>query len=202
MEIEKMKLIDILKSRNTAILSEYLEYIDCCIKDPLIRRKTDIFSNIKESLKNSNDIGYLGSYSLCDLQSIIEKIEYENTSSKLFSGHRVILYPKTIERISKCDRKCSFSANMIQRGCRYTHYDFLLDDLETKNKYILVNNINIQSEYEYLLPRTINELEEFNRKLECSYTNCDEFFYDISTNLKCEELKIKKINHKKHKTIY
>lgn len=119
-----------------------------------------------------------------NLQYIIELINNELfrfISYDYFPYHNVILYPNIKELKSTKIITCHICGSIILPNNYYLTYRPLIEDLDDNNRYVLRNTIKCETAYYDILPKNISEFEEFNRKLHDEY-------YDISANLKSEEL--------------
>lgn len=123
------------------------------------------------------------------LGDVIEKINNElflYISYDYFPNHNVILYPAIKELKSTKIITCNICGSRIYPNSYYLSYRPLFEDLTNNNKYVLQNTIKCELAYYDMLPQTIIEFEDFNRKLSDEY-------YDISTNLKSEHLYLLKL---------
>ena len=95
--------------------------------------------------------------------------EEEITSQVIFPGQMVILYPNIKERRAKDFITCDFSAGIIYPGSLYVSYRPLLDNLTTKETYVLKRTIKVEAGHYTDLPTTIQEFEGLELKMQMSY---------------------------------
>lgn len=76
-----------------------------------------------------------------------------------------------------------------------------IDNIETHQNFVLATSIKVTPDYEYILPTNISELEDFNINLKnrlyqsSIYSDID--FYELSNNLRANELKLIKLKKKR-----
>ncbi len=107
----------------------------------------------------------------------ILQAEEDITSQVIFPGQMVIFYPNIKERKAKDYITCDFSAGIIYPGSIYISYRPLLDNLTTKETYVLKRTIKVETGHYTDLPTTIQEFEGLELKMQMSY---DRDVYDNS----------------------
>ena len=108
------------------------------------------------------------------IAAIYEKIirEEENIRShSLFPGDLVLVYPNIKEQKSKDFKTCDFSGAIIHPGSLYISYRPLLDNITTKESFILTRTIHVEAGYAYDLPTRIDELEELEQNMKSEELN-------------------------------
>jgi len=184
--VYSMSLTEISKISDINIKKQI---IDSCINELKIYKKYNrILENIREYklyIYNINKI-LNNETTECQLklQYIIELINNELLrfiSYDYFPNLNVILYPSIKELKSTKIITCHICGSIILSNNYYLSYRPLIEDLDGNNRYVLRNTIKCETAYYDILPKNILEFEDFNRKLQDEY-------YDISANLKSEEL--------------
>lgn len=105
-------------------------------------------------------------YSIYEIYRRIQEEEDKVTSTQIFPGDIVILYPKIIERKAKDFITCDFSAGIIYPGSTYISYRPMLDNLTSRETYVLKRTIKVESGFYTDLPTTIQELEGLEIKMQ------------------------------------
>lgn len=191
MVIYSMSLMEISKISDINIKRQI---IDFCINELKAYKK---YSRILENISEYKLYIYIINKILnnettecqLNLQYIIELINNELfrfTSYDYFPNHNVVLYPNIKELKSTKIITCHVCGSIILPNSYYLTYRPLIEDLNNNNRYVLRNTIKCETAYYNILPKNILEFEEFNRKLHDEY-------YDISTNLKTEQLYLLKL---------
>lgn len=96
---------------------------------------------------------------------------------------------------------CHFDGTSISPRTEYIYYRPLIDNIETHQNFVLATIIKVTPDYEYILPTNISELEDFNINLKnrlyqsSIYSDID--FYELSNNLRANELKLIKLKKKR-----
>lgn len=193
MELEDKSLNEIIESNNKEELKAYLEYLKYFLNQPLFKRRIYLLTEIKDYIFNHSNNSIIGKYSLNDLYIITQKEIYNNTSKILFPNHHFIFYPSIKYYTAKKNIKCDFSSNIISKGNNYIHYSFFTEDLNSKKKYVSNCAINVEIDFSDVLPNNIRELEDLRKKIDDSYIENNEYFYNISCNLKKNPFKLKEL---------
>lgn len=110
---------------------------------------------------------------------ILERFYLENTSNYYFSGNLVAFYSYVREYYSKEDRTCDISTNVIKKGQLYISYRPLVENIETRETFVLKRTIRCEPIYHDLLPTNILEFENLNEQI-MNYENYQnkEIYFD------------------------
>ncbi len=140
--------------------------------------------------------------SLLELENKIQEELFINTSSYLFPGDIVLLYPLVREYKANSSIMCDISGSIIQKGSYYSSYRPLIDNIITREHYILEKSINLETSYRHVLPKNIFEFDEWVKRINGSYSNPileDEIdFYSFSRNYK-NDLSLIKLRDRKRR---
>ena len=148
-ELEEMTLQELQKINNIHDLEEYFMILKE-IQDNRISKK------IVESL-------YGKPIEL--IYREIRKEEEKMRSHSFFPGDLVLVYPNIKEQKSKNFKTCDFSGAIISPGTLYVSYRPLLENLTTKESFVLKRTIHVEIGYIYNLPTTIDELEYLEQNM-------------------------------------
>ncbi len=126
---------------------------------------------------------------------LIERYYFENLSKDYFPNCLVAFYPYIRESHSKEEITYDISTNLIGRGQLYINYRTLIENIETKEAFVLSKTIKCEVNYQDLLPTNILEFERFNYQImnyECfrnSEISLDHLHYSQGGKLKLVKLK-------------
>ena len=148
-ELEEMTLQELKKINNIHDLEEYFMILKE-IQDNRISKK------IVESL-------YGKPIEL--IYREIRKEEEKMRSHSFFPGDLVLVYPNIKEQKSKSFQTCDFSGAIISPGTLYVSYRPLLENLTTKESFVLKRTIHVEIGYMYNLPTAIDELESLEQNM-------------------------------------
>lgn len=111
--------------------------------------------------------------SIEDIWQKIFQEEQQLRSDIFFPNDIIIMYPSIKETKSKKIITCDFSGALIYPGSLYINYRPLIENITTKERYVLKRTLKVEPAYEFYLPTTITELEQLqtNIKLEQEDTN-------------------------------
>ncbi len=121
-----------------------------------------IYKNqLLQLIKNDIDYDLLHNYPITLIQIFeeYEKICSKHTSRLMFPNQMVCVY--SYIRIIKATKKirCHFDGSTISENELYLSYRPLLDNLDTKERFVLEHTIKVNPIYENILPNNIQELE-------------------------------------------
>jgi hypothetical protein len=163
-------------------------------------RSKQCIKEINKLLENKSSEIIKYNNSIIDLENKIQNEKLINTSTYLFPGDIVYFYSLVREYKANSSIICDISGSVIQKGSYYVYYRPRINDITTREHYILDKSLKIETSYRHLLPKNIMEFEEWVRKLNGSYSNPtlgDEIdFYTFSRNYK-NDLSLIKLRHKK-----
>lgn len=121
-----------------------------------------IYKNqLLQLIKNDIDYDLLNNYpiSLIQIWQEYDKICSKHTSRLIFPNQIVCIYPCI--RMAKASKRirCHFDGSTISENELYLSYRPLLDNLNTKERFVLEHTIKVNPIYEDILPSNIQELE-------------------------------------------
>ena len=148
-ELEEMTLQELQKLNNIHNLEEYF----------LILKKIQnnrISKRIVESLYGK---------SIETIYQEVIKEEEKFRSHSIFPGDLVVVYPNIKEQKSHDFKTCDFSGAIISPGTLYVSYRPLLENITTKESYVLKRTIHVEVGYIYNLPTAIDELEALEQNM-------------------------------------
>lgn len=148
-QLEEKTLEEIIFDNNPQELEEYYKELKGLKTNRITR-------SIVESLEGK------------PLEYIWEKVyteEQKITSTLFFPDDLVLLYPNIKERHAKNFITCNFSGALIYPGSLYINYRPLVENITTKEKYVLKRTLKVEPGYIYDLPTTITELEELQNNI-------------------------------------
>ena len=129
------------------------------------KNKKDIYQYNKELLSLETNriskkiVKEMYGSSILEIISKIEEEEFRNKSFDYFPGDLVLLHLGLAEKRSKKFFTCDFSETIIRPNDLYINYRPLVENLTTRNVYVLKRSIKIEPGYIDYLPRNIQELE-------------------------------------------
>lgn len=147
--LEEMKLEELKNLNQEEYIYQYYEILKQLNKNRLDKQ-------IIETLKGES------------INKIIQKLEQEEEqlrSYSFFPGNLIILYPNIKELHSKSYQTCDFSGGIIHPGSLYINYRPLLENLNTKEVYVLKKSLKVEVGYIDRLPNTIFELETLEQNM-------------------------------------
>ena len=159
-----------------------------------------IFTNqLHQILTDQIDINFLENYqiSINDIYINYQELYNKNLSRYFFNNSLTCFYPNIKLIKDQKQTICHFDGTSISPGTEYIYYRPLIDNIETHQSFVLATTIKVTPDYEYILPTNILELEDFNEKLKLQlsqpsiYRDID--FYELSSNLRTNELKLLKL---------
>ena len=103
--------------------------------------------------------------SIIELEELLEIEEMKHNSQYYFPGDTVLLYSRNYEQKTKKNITCNFSGAIIRPGSFYINYRPLIDNISTGEVYVLKNTLKVDKSYSYILPTTIQELENLTYNL-------------------------------------
>ena len=117
--------------------------------------------------------------SIVSIYSQVEKQQYEymahNTSTTLFPGEIVRVYPGITNPKAKKIITCDFSGARIYPGSLYVSYRPMIKNIYNGNAYVLSRTIKVETGYEWNLPTTIAGIEALNDKIRTAdYRDCED----------------------------
>lgn len=95
----------------------------------------------------------------------VRKEEEKMRSHSFFPGDLVLVHPNIKEQKSKNFKTCDFSGAIISPGTLYVSYRPLLENLTTKESFVLKRTIHVEIGYIYNLPTAIDELESLEQNM-------------------------------------
>lgn len=160
-------------------------------------------SQLHQLLTDQIDIKFLENYqiSINDIYTNYQESYNKNLSRYFFNNSLTCFYPNI--KLIKAQKQtiCHFDGTSISPGTEYIYYRPLIDNIETHQSFVLATTIKVTPDYEYILPTNISELEDFNINLKnrlyqsSIYSDID--FYELSNNLRANELKLIKLKKKR-----
>jgi hypothetical protein len=206
-KMEMLKLYrDYIKNNMTNRISKNIITKSILINnDEVLSVKSRLcIEQINKLLKNkTSKIIKYNNNSILEIENMIQEEMYANTSMYLFPGDIVLFYPLIREYKATSNITCDISGSIIRSGTYYASYRPLIDDITTREHYVLDKSIKTEISYTHLLPKNILEFEEWIRKVEQSYSYSsidDEIdFYSFSANYK-SNLNIKKLRDRKRRS--
>lgn len=137
-----------------------LEEINSLNNQQLTHQYFRILETLQENRIDKQIINKMMGRSIFNIYNEITKEKSNMLSHYFFPGDLVIMHPGLKERIAKKTYTCSFSGARISPGSLYINYRPLIENLTSKNVYVLKKTINVEVGYEYNLPTTIDKLEQ------------------------------------------
>lgn len=125
--------------------------------------------------------------SVMSLYEQLDSMISEHQSTYYFEGHLLMIYP--ILKVKKASKPhlCCFSGARIGKGQEYIYYKLFIEDL-TDSKIYTTKPISAEIGYEEYLPTTVLGLDDFLYRLSHSYEMDFEDYYNISTNIRSDNL--------------
>lgn len=116
---------------------------------------------LQQIIENNVNHNLLVQYpiSLKQIYKEYEDIYFKNTSLLFFPNQLVAFYPRIKLSKSKNEIRCHFNGLPIKKNELYLSYRPLLENLYTKESFVLENTIKVNLEYEESLPSSIQEFE-------------------------------------------
>lgn len=131
----------------------------------LTNNKTEIekyhqeLNNLSTNRINKRIVENLYGEPLEYIWSKIFQEEEQIRSTQFFPDDLVLMYPNKKELHTKNFITCDFSGALIYPGNLYINYRPLIENITTKERYILKRTLKVEPAYESELPTTIKELE-------------------------------------------
>lgn len=152
----------------------------------------DYYNKILQSLYiNRIDKKIIQNYYGQSLNYIFHKIEEqynELTSNYLFPGNQIFFYPQIKETHARKITTCNFSGALIYPGSLYINYKFFLENLTTKEIYVLKKPLKVELGYRDDLPTTIQALDDFAFKLSIGEENMSHLSQTLDYTLSLQKI--------------
>ena len=129
---------------------------------------------------------------ISDYQNI-QQYYCENLSTYYFPGDLTAFYSNIMERHTTQDIVCSISGSVIKKGSLYIAYRPLIENLRTRQAFVLKKTIKCESIYGNFLPQNIMELEDLNQKV-CNHEIEAGIEYDNLYHFQNGEIILQKLN--------
>lgn len=198
---DDLTLSEIICSNNLTGFS----YFSSTIYDLCENALNQKFSSYLTTQKQLLDLFYCGELSkvklledgdvtINEVMTELEENLLANTSVDLFPNHVVLLYQeKKMLLRAKTPVICHFSGSVLKAGSRYFSYRPMFYDVDDASTYVLKDTIKCEVSYAGYLPTNILEFEALNQRLRKAYSNGDEYAYNLSCNLRKDELRLLKL---------
>ena len=155
-------------------------------------------NNLITNRFNKSIVENMKGYSIEYIWQTIFQKEQEITSKLFFPDDLVLLYPNIKEQRTKRIITCNFSGGLIYPGSIYINYRPFIENITTKEKYVLKKTLKVETGYANNLPTNISELEELQTNILLekidSYTGID---YSHLSQSVGGELVLQKLNRRK-----
>lgn len=180
-QFEDLSLQEILLLHNKQLEKEYK-----CILD---KYRTDRIAN--------EVIQTLYGAPIYDIITAIEELKLEYQSHNIVPGSTVLVFPGIKEVRAQKEYTCDFSGSRINIGSIYVNYRPMIKSLDNGDVYVLKRTMRVETAYEYYLPTSISELEEFNNKINnYEYYEDEDIQYDHLYIQTGGGLQFKKLNRR------
>ena len=153
------------------------------LNDDIREYYMDLFNKEIEQIDDSIYSPYKPLYQMiCENEDILDS----KVSEYFFEGEIINFYPIINTRKSLNNKVCHISGDIIYKNSLYVTYKAFLYNKQKKEAFVLKKPINVMPYYEFILPKTLKEFEEFAIKVRNSYDLNLEEYYNFYANYKSD----------------